>query len=71
MNVIVNQLVEFLLGYCFKSRRSMAVALGIGYRTFLNVCAGKASVKVQEKVLQKIVRYCIQQNISLEHAIKI
>ena len=67
---IVNQMVNYLIKQRFPSKRSMADALGISYRTLLNVCAGRGSTKNINEVTSAILRYCIQHHISLEPALQ-
>lgn len=69
MNSITSQIIKYLLKQHFRTKRAMAEALGIGYRTFLNICAGQTSAKVNEQALLSIIRYCIQHDISLEPAL--
>lgn len=71
MSEILQRVISYLLQHHFKSKRSMARAIGIDYRVLLNVCTEKVSAKVQKKVLLMLIHYCIQHGISLEHAIKI
>lgn len=70
-NILVDPLLTFLMAGSFPSKRAMAAALGVNYRTLLNVCAGKASAKVQEKIVLAAIRYCIQHGIPIEQAIRV
>ena len=69
MECLVLQLIEYLLEHSFASKRMMADALGISYRT-LNVCAGRGTTKTINEVTSAIIRYCIQHHISLEPALQ-
>ena len=70
MNDVILQMISFLLANVFPSKRNMADALGISYRTLLNVCAGRGSTKNINEVTSAILRYCIQYHISLEPALQ-
>ena len=70
MEYLVLQLIDYLLERSFASKRNMAGALGISYRTLLNVCAGRSSAKNINEVTSAILRYCIQHHISLEPALQ-
>ena len=70
MEYLVLQLIDYLLEHSFASKRNMADALGISYRTLLNVCAGRGSTKNINEVTSAILRYCIQHHISLEPALQ-
>lgn len=63
------QIANYLFEQQFSSKRSMADALGVSYRTLLNVCAGHASTKNANAIMSAILRYCIQHHISLEPAL--
>ena len=66
MNELLLQMTNYLLTNTFSSKRMMADALGISYRTLLNVCTGRGSTKNINEVTSAILRYCIQHHISLE-----
>lgn len=70
MNDVIFRIVDYLLERYFPSKRVMADALGISYRTLLNVCAGRGSTKNINEVTSAILRYCIQHHISLEPALQ-
>ena len=70
MNELLLQMTNYLLTNTFSSKRMMADALGISYRTLLNVCAGRGSTKNINEVTSTILRYCIQHHISLEPALQ-
>ena len=70
METVLGQMVTYLLKNHFPSKRSMADALSISYRTLLNVCAGRGSTKNINEVTSAILRYCIQRHISLEPALQ-
>lgn len=70
MDNYINRLVTYLLKNHFHSKREMADALGISYRTLLNVCMGRGSPKNNNDVISAILRYCIQHHISLEPALQ-
>ena len=70
MNELLLQMTNYLLTNTFSSKRMMADALGISYRTLLNVCAGRSSTKNINEVTSAILRYCIQHHISLEPALQ-
>lgn len=71
MNELLLQMTNYLLTNPFLSKRMMGDALGVNYRTLLNVCAGKASAKVQKKIVLAAIRYCIQHGIPIEQAIRV
>ena len=48
----------------------MSEALGINFRTLLNVYAGRGSTNNINEVTSAILRYCIQHHISLEPALQ-
>ena len=66
MEKLLAQVITYLLKDHYPSKRNMADALGISYRTLLNVCAGRGSTKNINEVTSAILRYCIQHQISLE-----
>lgn len=70
MNELLLQMTNYLLTNTFSSKRMMADALGISYRTLLNVCARRGSTKNINEVTSAILRYCIQHHISLEPALQ-
>ena len=70
MNELLLQMTNYLLTNTFSSKRMMAEALGISYRTLLNVCAGRGTTKNINEVISAILRYCIQHHISLEQALQ-
>ena len=70
MEIFVVNLIDYMLKHTFSSKRTMADALGISYRTLLNVCAGRGSTKNINEVTSAILRYCIQHHISLEPALQ-
>ena len=70
MNELLLQMTNYLLTNTFSWKRMMADALGISYRTLLNVCAGRRSTKNINEVTSAILRYCIQHHISLEPALQ-
>ena len=70
MNELLLQMTNYLLTNTFSSKRMMADALGISYRTLLNVCAGRGSTKNINEVTSAILCYCIQHRISLEPALQ-
>ena len=70
MNELLLQMTNHLLMNTFSWKRMMADALGISYRTLLNVCAGRSSTKNINEVTSAILRYCIQHHISLEPALQ-
>lgn len=70
MEILVVNLIDYILKHTFTSKRMMADALGISYRTLLNVCMGRGSTKNNTKVTSAILRYCIQHQISLESALQ-
>ena len=69
MNELLLQMTNYLLTNTFSSKRMMTDALGISYRTQLNVCAGRGTTKNINEVTSAILRYCIQHHISLEPAL--
>lgn len=50
-NRIIALVAEHLLNEQFRSKKQMANALGLQYRTLLNACSGKCSSRCYEKVL--------------------
>ncbi len=70
MEKLLAQVITCLLKNHFPSKRNMADALGISYRTLLNVCAERSSTKNINEVTSAILRYCIQYHISLEPALR-
>ena len=53
-NRIIALVAEHLLNEQFRSKKQMANALGLQYRTLLNACSGKCSSRCYEKVLNAI-----------------
>lgn len=51
-NKITALVAEHLLNEQFRSKKQMANALGLQYRTLLNACSGKCSSRCYEKVLE-------------------
>lgn len=70
METVLKKMITYLLSDHFSSKCKMADALGISYRTLLNVCAGRGSTKNINEVTSAILRYCIQHHISLEPALQ-
>ena len=60
MKIVLEQMMTYLLKSHFSSKRNMSEALGISYRTLLNVCAGRGSTNNINEVTSAILRYCIQ-----------
>ena len=56
-NRIIALVAEHLLNEQFRSKKQMANALGLQYRTLLNACSGKCSSRCYEKVLNATLRY--------------
>lgn len=54
-NRIIALVAEHLLNEQFRSKKQMANALGLQYRTLLNACSGKCSSRCYEKVLNAMV----------------
>ncbi len=69
-NKITSLVAEYLLKEQFRSKKQMANALGLQYRTLLNACSGKCSSRCHEKVLKATLRYCVENGIKLDSAIK-
>ena len=57
-NRIIALVAEHLLNEQFRSKKQMANALGLQYRTLLNAFSGKCSSRCYEKVLNATLRYC-------------
>ena len=70
MEIVLEQMTTYLLKSHFPSKRNMSEALGINYRTLLNVYAGRGSTNNINEVTSAILRYCIQHHISLEPALQ-
>lgn len=70
MEELTITLTNYLLDQYFSSKRAMAEAIGISYRTLLNVAAGRGSKKNVYAVSSHLLRYCIQHHISLEPALQ-
>ena len=70
MENYISCLIDYLLKRHFPNKKDMADALGISYRTLLNVCAGRGTTKNINEVTSAILRYCIQHHISLEPALQ-
>lgn len=70
MEKLLVQVITCLLKNHFPPKRNMADALGISYRTLLNVCTGRGPTKNINEVTSAILRYCIQHHISLEPALQ-
>ena len=70
MEIVLAQMTTYLLKSQFSSKRNMSDALGISYRTLLNVCTGRGSAKNINEVTSAILRYCIQHHISLEQGLQ-
>ena len=67
-NRIIALVAEHLLNEQFRSKKQMANALGLQYRTLLN--SGKCSSRCYEKVLNATLRYCVKNGIKLDSVIK-
>lgn len=57
-------LAEYLIDNLFSSKRAMAIATGISYRTLLRLCNGKYSQRDVENVMIGIANYCLQERIA-------
>ena len=69
-NRIIALVAGHLLNEQFRSKKQMANALGLQYRTLLNACSGKCSSRCYEKVLNATLRYCVKNGIKLDSVIK-
>ena len=69
-NQLAAQLVQHIATTHFTSKRALADALCVPYRVLLNVSAGNASAQNIEIVTHRILRYCIEHNITLVTAVR-
>lgn len=68
-NRITLLVAEYLLKERFRSKKQMATALGLQYRSLLNACSGKGNSQCYEKVLKATLRYCVKNGIRLDSVI--
>lgn len=69
MNQLTSMVIGYLLEHQFSSKKQMANAIGINYRTFLRTSAGKADANTSTEVMLAIIRYCVKLQIALAPAI--
>lgn len=63
-------LIQHLLANGLKSRKALAAALEIPYRTLLRVSAGHGDKRSITQVTSHVLRYCIKNKIPLDKAIE-
>ena len=69
-NRIIALVAEHLLNEQFRSKKQMANALGLQYRTLLNACSGKCSSRCYEKLLPATLRNCVKNGCRVESVVR-
>ena len=70
-NIVLREMVEYLLAYCFRSKKEMACEIGVSYRALLNCCTGRGTNRAMNTVSAKLLRYCVENRIALGEAISL
>lgn len=65
---MLKSLVDYLLEHNFQSKKELAAAVAVPYRTLLKAYAGQGGKDITIRVTESVLRYCIQNHIPLDHA---
>lgn len=68
---ILREAVEYLLTSCFRSKKEIASEIGVSYRSLLNCCNQKGTYWDINIVSAKLIRYCVEKQITLHEAINL
>ena len=67
---VLKSLVDYLLEHTFKSKKELAAAVSVPYRTLLKAYAGQGGKDITISVTEHLLRYCIKNKIPLDQAIR-